>query len=53
VSGRGVTANEVDDPGSLGLIGIRERAALVGGTAQFEGIEGHGTIVSVRIPSGL
>ena len=51
--GRGVTANEVDDPGSLGLIGIRERAALVGGTAQFEGIEGHGTIVSVRIPSGL
>jgi signal transduction histidine kinase len=32
------------------LIGIRERAELVGGTARFEGIAGRGTIVSIRIP---
>lgn len=49
--GRGVTPEEVSDPSSLGLIGIRERARLVGGTVRFEGISERGTIVSVRIPS--
>jgi signal transduction histidine kinase len=51
--GRGVTAAEIGDPLSLGLIGIRERAALIGGTAQFDGVAGRGTIVSVRIPLDL
>ncbi len=50
--GRGITAAEVSSPTSLGLMGIRERAAIIGGTADFEGIEGRGTIVSVRIPIG-
>jgi signal transduction histidine kinase len=49
--GRGITAEEVRDPFSLGLIGIRERADLVGGTVHIEGVSGRGTIVSVRIPS--
>jgi signal transduction histidine kinase len=49
--GRGVTAEEVRDPFSLGLIGIRERAALAGGTVHIEGVSGRGTIVSVRIPT--
>ena len=49
--GRGITAEEVRDPFSLGLIGIRERAALAGGTVHIEGVGGRGTIVSVRIPS--
>jgi signal transduction histidine kinase len=49
--GRGITAEEVRDPFSLGLIGIRERAALAGGTVHIEGVSGRGTIVSVRIPS--
>lgn len=49
--GRGITAEEVSDPHSLGLIGIRERADLAGGTVHFEGVAGRGTIVSVRIPS--
>jgi signal transduction histidine kinase len=48
--GRGVTTQEVGSPRSLGFIGIRERAAMVGGAARFEGIAGRGTIVSVRIP---
>ena len=48
--GRGVTEEEIAHPSSLGLIGIRERATLVGGTAAFAGIPGRGTIVSVRIP---
>jgi len=49
--GRGITAEEVRDPFSLGLIGIRERAAFAGGTVHIEGVSGRGTIVSVRIPS--
>jgi signal transduction histidine kinase len=48
--GRGVTGDEITDPLSLGLIGIRERAAVIGGTVQIEGVAGRGTIVSVRIP---
>lgn len=49
--GRGITAEEVGDRHSLGLIGIRERAGLAGGTVHFEGVAGRGTIVSVRIPA--
>jgi signal transduction histidine kinase len=48
--GRGITTAQLDDPFSLGLIGIRERAGLAGGTVRIEGIAGRGTIVSVRIP---
>jgi len=48
--GRGITAEETEAGGSLGLVGIRERAAVFGGSARIEGIEGRGTIVSVRIP---
>ena len=48
--GRGITAGELGDPLSFGLIGIRERAGLIGATARFEGVAGRGTIVSVLIP---
>lgn len=48
--GRGITEAELHAPASIGLIGMRERAALVGGTVTVEGIPGRGTIVSVCIP---
>ena len=48
--GRGITGSELSAPSSIGLIGMRERAALVGGTVAVEGIPGRGTIVSVCIP---
>jgi signal transduction histidine kinase len=48
--GRGVTPEEIDDPFSLGLIGIRERTALIGGNVHIEGVPGRGTIVSARLP---
>jgi signal transduction histidine kinase len=51
--GLGVTEEQMGDPHSLGLIGIRERAALIGGTVQIEGVPGRGTIVSARIPMTL
>jgi signal transduction histidine kinase len=48
--GRGITAAQIDDPFSLGLLGIRERAGIARGTVRIEGVTGRGTIVSVRIP---
>ncbi len=48
--GRGMTDEEMGAATSLGLIGMRERAAVVGGTLQLEGVRGRGTIVTLRIP---
>lgn len=36
--------------GALGIIGMRERANLVGGSFSIEGISGKGTIIAVKIP---
>jgi signal transduction histidine kinase len=48
--GRGITEHEVHDSKSLGLIGIRERALILGGEAQISGRKGKGTSLVVRIP---
>ncbi len=48
--GCGITDEQVHDSASLGLIGIRERASIIGGTVTVEGVPGRGTIVSVCIP---
>jgi signal transduction histidine kinase len=48
--GRGIGDEEVASPGSLGLVGIRERAALLGGEAAFERNPAGGTTVTVRLP---
>ena len=48
--GRGIAPREVAGATSFGLIGIRERADMLGGTALIEGVAGRGTIVSIRIP---
>lgn len=37
-------------PAGLGLLGIQERASLLGGTAQVESTIGSGTTVFVRVP---
>jgi len=39
-NGRGITAVEAADPRAIGLIGMRERAALAGGELQVERFEG-------------
>jgi PAS domain S-box-containing protein len=38
------------EPGGLGLIGMRERVLLVGGTLELESQPGHGATTFVRIP---
>ena len=49
-NGRGITDSEITDGKSLGLLGMRERASLLGGEIRFQrGLNG-GTVVMVRIP---
>jgi signal transduction histidine kinase len=38
---------------SLGLMGMRERAALAGGTLDLEGALGEGMTVTVTMPKAL
>jgi signal transduction histidine kinase len=49
-NGRGITAGSISDKSSLGLLGMRERAALFGGEVNFVGVAGQGTTVTVTIP---
>ena len=49
-NGRGITQEEVVGGKSLGLMGMRERAALLKGEVTFLGEPGIGTEVTVRIP---
>ncbi|MDA9922015.1 sensor histidine kinase [Verrucomicrobiales bacterium] len=37
-------------PKRLGILGMRERAEMVGGTFQIESVEGKGTAIQVEIP---
>jgi len=49
-NGRGITEEQITNTRSIGLIGMRERAALVGGEINLQGAPGRGTTVAVRIP---
>jgi signal transduction histidine kinase len=48
--GRGFDAEAAPAAGRLGLLGMRERLALVGGTLTVESAPGKGTTVFARIP---
>jgi PAS domain S-box-containing protein len=48
-NGRGITAAEKSEPLSLGLLGMRERVNLIGGTIDIAGVEGKGTEIMVRV----
>ena len=49
--GRGATALSGTSPGGLGLIGMRERAALHGGQLTAGPVSGGGFAVSVKLPT--
>ena len=49
-NGRGVSEAQLRDPKSLGLLGIREHAFLLGGKVDIEGKSGKGTTVTLSIP---
>jgi len=40
----------MDGTKSLGLVGMRERALLLGGALELRGVPGKGTTVTVRLP---
>ncbi len=49
-NGRGITEEEVDGPHSLGLLGMKERAAFLGGAVHVQRLHEGGTQVAVRLP---
>ena len=48
--GRGITEEEQRNTVSLGILGMKERALLVGGEVRITGSKGKGTTVVVTIP---
>lgn len=49
-NGRGIKEDEKSGQLTLGLLGMRERAHLIGGKIEISGSDGKGTAVIVRIP---
>jgi signal transduction histidine kinase len=50
-NGKGITDSEKSEQQSLGILGMRERAHLIGGEIDIKGVEGEGTVVTVRVPN--
>jgi PAS domain S-box-containing protein len=49
--GKGLDPKHLSDSQSLGLLGMRERALLLGGRVDFSARRGGGTVVTVRVPA--
>jgi len=49
-NGRGVTESEKSGTLSLGILGMRERAHLIGAVFEITGVEGVGTLITLRVP---
>jgi PAS domain S-box-containing protein len=48
--GKGLAQGDLEKKGSFGLVGIRERAYILAGSAEIRGEEGRGTKITVRLP---
>jgi len=49
-NGRGIKPDEIAGAKSLGLLGMRERALVLGGEVEVQGTAGKGTVVTVKMP---
>ena len=49
-NGKGITEAEKSVRSSLGLLGMRERAHLIGGEIEIAGAAGRGTVITLRVP---
>ena len=49
-NGRGIAPEKLRSARSLGLVGMRERAELLGGTVEIETADGRGTVVTATLP---
>ncbi|HET6515588.1 MAG TPA: ATP-binding protein [Thermodesulfovibrionales bacterium] len=51
-NGKGISEEDILKPRSFGLIGMRERARLLGGEVEISGVPSEGTVIRITIPSG-
>jgi signal transduction histidine kinase len=49
-NGRGISEEEISNTRSIGLVGMKERAMLIGGDVVLHGAPGQGTTVTARAP---
>jgi signal transduction histidine kinase len=49
-NGRGITDEQINNPRTMGLLGMRERALALGGEVRITGTRGKGTRVLVILP---
>src|SRR6185369_13465160 len=49
-NGRGITRKQINDPLSIGLIGMKERTRMLGGRARIRGVYRKGSAIVVQIP---
>ncbi|MBN1152524.1 MAG: GAF domain-containing protein [Dehalococcoidia bacterium] len=49
-NGRGITPEQMEDPRSYGVMGMRERARALGGRVVIHGVPGEGTSVEAALP---
>ena len=48
-NGRGIRGAQAKDPRAIGLVGMRERAAIIGGSFAISGRPAKGTVITVRV----
>jgi signal transduction histidine kinase len=49
-NGQGINRSQVDSSFSYGLMEMQERALMLGGTCEIEGLRGKGTIITLKLP---
>ena len=49
-NGTGITEEQIANPHSIGIIGMRERAGAIGGTVEIRALDEGGTRVTVTVP---
>ena len=49
-NGRGIASEQIENPRTMGLLGMRERALAVGGDVQITSGGGRGTVVMATMP---
>jgi two-component system, NarL family, sensor histidine kinase UhpB len=51
-NGQGIDRSQIDSPFSYGLMDMQERALVLGGTWEIEGLKGKGTSITLKLPAG-
>ncbi|MCO6474685.1 MAG: PAS domain S-box protein [Melioribacteraceae bacterium] len=49
-NGKGITLNQINNPKSLGILGMKERALILGGNLVIKSSMGSGTLVNLELP---